>query len=266
VIGKPFIRAYARCLNNFNLSQDAFLDFLDELNIDFIGHVGFDYTRKAGNVIRAAGAFDPTGITKLVGSSVSMTASLGEIAYIKGPMSKKKWYLDGANREIFAPRGLKASIVGGKELRKILGVDAKFRLCAPLMTGWVVPSRDQLNKGQRAKCRVAGRIMYQLLQHAEDVVLDREANETLMVTGSLGQKKAAREVRNWQVGSEVQHELWRGEALALYERAKNAASEKERQKLLKKAAQADKEMIHAEKISWLVVQNLHGATNPLVTV
>jgi len=266
VIGKPFVRAYARCLDNFNLNQDAFLDFLDELNIDFIGHVGFEYTRKAGKAIHAAGSFDPTGITKLVGQGVSLTAQLGEIAYIKGPTSKKKWYIDGANREIFAPRGLKVSVVHSKELRRIMGVDAKFPLCAPLMTDWVVPTRDQLNKGQRAKCRVAGRIIYQLSQHVENIVLAREANDTLMVTGSLAQRKAARSVRNWQVGSEVQHEVWRGEALALYERAKTAVTEKQRQKLLKQAAQTDKEMINTEKISWLVIQNLDVGTNPLVTV
>jgi DNA-directed RNA polymerase beta' subunit len=122
-----------------------------------------------------------------------------------------------------------------------------------------------LLKGQRAKCRVAGRIIYHLLQYVEDVVLAKEANETLMVTGSIAQKKAAKHVRDWQVGSEVQHELWRGEALALYARAKNTGTEKERQKLLRRAAQVDKELIHVEKISWLVVQNL-DTINPIVAV
>lgn len=217
-------------------------------------------------MIRAAGAFDPTGITKLVGSSVKLSASLGSIAYVKGPVSKRHIFLSKANKEIFSPRGLKVSTVHGKALRKILGVDPKFPLCAPLMTSWVVPSREQLSKGQRAKIRVAGRIFNQLAQHAEDLVLVREANDTLIVTGTLGQRKAAKSVRDWQVASEVQHEIWRGEALALYERAKNAVTEKEKQKLLKKAAQVDKELVNVEKISWLVIQNLDGGTNPLVTV
>ena len=69
--------------------------------MDYVGHVGFEYTRKAGKVIHLAGSFDPTGVTKLVGK----TAELGEVAYIKGPMSKKKWYLNRANDDISSREG-----------------------------------------------------------------------------------------------------------------------------------------------------------------
>ena len=232
--------------------------------MDYIGHVGFDYTRTAGKVISLAGSFDPTGITKLVGSSMSLSADLGKIAYIKGPMSKKKWYLNHANDDIFKPRGLKASIMSGKELRQLLGVDPKFPLCAPLMTGWVVPNKEQLLKGQRAMCRVAARQIQQLLPYVHDVVLAREANDTLLTDSNLATRKAAKSVRDWQVGSEVQHELWRGQALALYAAAKSAATQKEKQKLEKKAKSMDKEPIHTEKISWLVICNADGMESAAV--
>lgn len=271
-IGKPFTRAYANILAQYSISQEAFLAFLDELNIDYIGHVGFEYTRKAGKVIHLAGNFDPTGITKMVGKTVSMTAELGEMAYIKGPMSKKKWYLNHANEDIFKPRGLKVSIMSGKEVRQLLRVEPKFPLCAPLMMGWVVPSKELLLKGQRSKCRVAARQICQLLPRVHDLVLACEANDALLTDSKLADRQAAKSVRNWQVGSEVQHELWRGQALSLYAAAKSAVTQKEKEKLEKKARALDKEPIHTEKIGWLVIWNADGvesaviAPNPGVTV
>ena len=222
-------------------------------------------------MIYFAGSFDPTGITKLVGKAVSLTAELGELAYIKGPMSKTKWYLNRANDDIFKPRGLKVFIMSGKELRRFLQVEPSFPLCAPLMTGWVVPNKEQLLKGQRAKCRVAARQIYQLLPRVHDLVLAREANDGLLTDSKLADRQAANSVRNWQVGSEVRHELWRGEALSLYAAAKNAVSQKEKEKLEKKARAMDKEPIHTERIGWLVIWNADGvestavAPNPGVT-
>ena len=226
--------------------------------MDYIGHVGFDYTRKAGKVINLAGNFDPTGITQAVGKTVSLTAELGQMAYIKGPMSKKKWYLNHANEDIFKPRRLKVSIMSGKELREFLRVEPNFPLCAPLMTSWVVPSKEQLQKGQRSSCRVAARQICQLLPRVHELVLAREANNALLTDSTLANQQAAKSVKNWQVGSEIQHELWRGEALSLYAAAMNAVTQNEKEKLLKKANAMDKELIHTERISWLVIWNADG--------
>jgi hypothetical protein len=256
VIGKPFIRAYANILAQYSMSQESFLAFLDELNINQIGHISFQYIRQAGTAIHLAGHLDPTGITKLVGSSVKLTASLSELAYVKGPFSKKNLFLNRANKDVFNPRGLKVCILSGKELRKLLGMDIKFPLCAPLMTDWVVPTKELLLKGQRSAVRVANRQMYQLLPRVHELTLAEESNEALLTDGSLGSRKAAQQVKNWQVRSEVEHQIWRGEALALYNSAEAAVTKKEKVKLEKKSKSRDKEFIHTQKINWLVICNL----------
>jgi len=236
--------------------------------MNYIAHVGFDYTRKAGAVINIAGNiagnFDPTGITSMVGKGVKLTAHLGEMAYVKGPMSKKKWYLNRANEDIFKPRGLKVSIMSGNELRKLLQVEPKFPLCAPLMSGWVVPSKEQLMKGQRSSCRVATRQICQLLPRVHELVLACEVNEALIIDLNFAKRQAARSLKKWQVGSEIQHELWRGEALSLYAAAVRAVTQKEKEKLEKKANAMDKERINAEKISWLVIWNADGVEPPAI--
>lgn len=256
IMCRPFTRCYAKILSSYNISEDEFLAFLDELNIEQVAHVGLDYTKKAGSVVKLAGHFDPTGITHLVGQTIHTSAVIGQAASVGGPMSKKKQFIAKANKDLFGPRGLRVSIVSGKELRTILGVDPKFPLCAPLMMSWVVPSREELKKGRRSKFRVADRILHQLLPYVEEVTLVKETNQSLLVTGSFAQKKAAKTVSTFQVDSEVQHQIWRGEALALYARAERVKSVMEKQKLNKKGDQMDKEWFHVEYIDWLVVQNL----------
>jgi len=200
-----------------------------------------------------AGAFDPTGITKLVSSTMTAGALMGEVAYVKGPKSKASRYLNHANKEIFEPRGLKVSIVSGKELRKLLGLDPTFKLCAPLTAGWEMSSKDP-----DPKCRVVTRQIYQLLPYVHDLVLASVANDEIALESSHSYRKAAESVRIFQNGSETHHQLERSEALRWLAAANSAVDPVDKEKLERKAKVTDKEVPRTERINWLVVWNADG--------
>ncbi|WPH03053.1 Hypothetical protein R9X50_00592700 [Acrodontium crateriforme] len=254
-VGVPYHRVYANILAQYEISQDRFLGFIDELNLELAGHVAFTYVKAIGQFTDTVGNFDPTNITSAVGKTLVLGTEVANLARIK---AKQKSILSEANQRLFNPVGLQASILSCKELRKMLGLYAKHPLTAPLMTNWTVPTKDALMAGQRAKCRTLGRIIYHLLPYAQDLTYCTEANDALTEEGSHARKEAARKVRTWQVQSEVQHELWRGQALDLYARAAQATSVKENEKWAKKAATMDKEAAHVKYISWLVIWNFDG--------
>ncbi|PYH95606.1 hypothetical protein BO71DRAFT_440160 [Aspergillus ellipticus CBS 707.79] len=242
-INIPLDRAYVGVCAEYGISQEVFLDFLDELNLLAGGHRGIMYMQKAGKAVHFAGHLDPTRFTALVGQCINLTAHLVHLAYIKGPWARR------------TPKHLQASILSGKQLRKLLGLDPKFPLCAPLNSGWTVPSKNDLMRGVRSWVRVPARQIYQLLEYVYDMHIASEANENWKEEKGWVRRHAARMVRNWQVVSEIQHEIWRGEALRLYDQAREAQDLKMKNKLAKKADKKDMEMKHTEKITWLVIQN-----------
>ncbi|GKZ38939.1 hypothetical protein AbraIFM66950_011544 [Aspergillus brasiliensis] len=255
LINLPFVRAYTDILLDYGITEETFLEFLDELNIIQAGHTALKYMQKASQAIRFAGHIDPTRITELVGQCSDLTARLIHMAYIKGPFARRTAYLNRANRMLFHPRHLEVSIVSGKQLRKILGLHPKFPLCASLCPLWTVPSKTDLVQGMRSTVRVPGRQLCQLIDYVYDLDLAAEAKKGWGHEQGKVRRDAAKVVRDWQVLSEVQHEIWRGEAIQLYEVAGQANDPKVRKKLLKKAGEMDKEVRHTEKITWLVVQN-----------
>ncbi|GKZ75560.1 hypothetical protein AnigIFM56816_000217 [Aspergillus niger] len=256
LINLPFVRAYTDILaTNYGISEEVFLEFIDELNIIQAGHTALKYMQKAGQAIHFADHIDPTKITALLGQCSDLTARLIHMAYIKGPFARRTAYLNRANRLLFHPKHLEVSIVTGKELRKILGLHPKFPLCASLCPLWTVPSKTDLVQGVRSRVRVPGRQLCQLIDYVYDLDLAAEAKRGWSQEKGKVRRDAAKVVRDWQVVSEVQHEIWRGEAIQLYEMAGQAADLKVRKKLLKKASEMDKEVRHTEKITWLVVQN-----------
>lgn len=258
-IGIPFQRCYAPVLADSDISCEDFLHFLDELNISMAGHVGLTYTRQAGNAVNWVGKFDPTGITGLIGSGISLTADLAQLAYIKGPLAKKQGLLKKANDTIFRPRGLHVSMMGGIKLKKTLGLPYSHALTAPLMTGWTVPTQQQLHSGQRSQVRTLGRIIYQLQWHVEDLVQCQEtSHDHSAEQQDIVRRKAAKSVRHWQVQSEIKHEMWRGEALQQYAQAKAEVNPMKQLVLAKMAALKDKETLHVKRISWLVIRNLYS--------
>lgn len=144
-----------------------------------------------------------------------------------------------------------------KQLRKELRLDPKHPLKAPLMTAWTVPTKKELCAGKRAECLPLSHIIYRLKDDIHDLTHTREANENWNTEKySRAKKKAAQIVRNWQVNSEVQHELWRGEALQIYGQAAKTTDPK-RKKLEKGEAAKDKEAQHIGNMPWLVIRNLY---------
>ncbi|KAJ7216053.1 hypothetical protein GGX14DRAFT_562489 [Mycena pura] len=87
------------------------LDFIDELNIKKCDNLAWNYWH-----------VDPTHITKAVGHIINDVGKLGAVISACGPRAKKVAYLRKANRELFAPKGLRARIVTAWELRERLEI------------------------------------------------------------------------------------------------------------------------------------------------
>jgi len=282
-LGLPFIRAYAECLSAYDISEENFATFIDELNLFNRGHAQtFKNVSRVGKAVHLAGHFDPTGITKLVGSGIQLTGQLGSWASIEGPLSRKKSYLETTNEALFHPRGLHVEVIDTAELRKRLNLSKDEPLTLPLNPNWVVPTADQLKAGQRCAPRAPHRILHALRDHVQPVKLLREGNPLANplapefsvndmffadapslddTTRKQQSSKNAREVRNIQVGTELIMQSARRDAVALL-RAANAVTgttEKEikmKLKLLRKAKEKDLEVHATKKMKWLFIANL----------
>lgn len=101
--GSPFLRAYPPWLAGYGVDRAAFLGFLDDLNRCAVISPPLRVLELAGNVV----SFVPLLTAQIVGSSVQAAALLAMYGVSKGRM---ELCLRAANREVFAPRGLKVEI------------------------------------------------------------------------------------------------------------------------------------------------------------
>ena len=233
-VGLPFIRGYAKHLGSvYDISAETFMDFIDELNILNRGHTAFGYVSGTGSAVHTVGHLDPTKITQLVGLSIKVAGLAGRWASVNGPFSRKKPFLELANKELFNPKGLRVSIVNSKELRHLLNLPPNAPLVVPLVDCWSVPPKADLLKGQRAIVRVPHRSILALVDHVSDIKLLREVSPGKQK--GRGRTKAALEVRRCLVGGEITFEIWRGQALEKLRQAQLATTEKSREKLLKQS-------------------------------
>lgn len=135
-LGSPFMRTYPPYLDNYGINRSHFLGFLDDLNRCAVASPPVQILGLAGNIV----GFVPLQTAQIVGASVNFAANVATFGVSKG---RTEMCLRAANRELFAPRGLKVEISKLDALAKIAGIpgvldpttgklDKKARILAPL--------------------------------------------------------------------------------------------------------------------------------------
>lgn len=135
-LGSPFMRAYPPHLENYGINRSHFLGFLDDLNRCAVASPPVQILGLAGNIV----GFVPLQTAQIVGTSVNFAANVATYGVSKG---RTEMCLRAANRELFAPRGLKVEIAKLDALAKIAGIpgvldpvtgklDKKASILAPL--------------------------------------------------------------------------------------------------------------------------------------
>lgn len=127
-LGSPFMRAYPPYLESYGVSRSNFLGFLDDLNRCAVASPPVQILGLAGNIV----SFVPLSTAQIVGTSVNFAAGVATYGVSKG---RTEMCLRAANRDLFAPRGLKAEIAKLDALAKIAGIP-----------GVVDPVTGKLNK------------------------------------------------------------------------------------------------------------------------
>ncbi|KAI0423643.1 hypothetical protein F5Y09DRAFT_326818 [Xylaria sp. FL1042] len=102
-LGSPFLRAYPRFLEAFQISRAEFLDVLDGLNRVAVQSPPLRALGLVGEVLGVV----PLSTAQIVGLALNSAATIGKVALSKGATEV---YLRKVNKEIFAPHGLKMEI------------------------------------------------------------------------------------------------------------------------------------------------------------
>ncbi|KAB2110980.1 hypothetical protein AG0111_0g799 [Alternaria gaisen] len=121
----PFIRAYSSDLRSFNILEKDFVAFLDNLSVAQAPPVPLQALDTAGHVVGIV----PHHWAVIAGTSMNMVAGIGTAATTRTRTSR---FLETANREYFAPRGLKVSIYKERQLAERLHYDLNMPPLAPL--------------------------------------------------------------------------------------------------------------------------------------
>ncbi|CAN9209584.1 unnamed protein product [Alternaria alternata] len=121
----PFIRAYSSDLRSFNIHEKDFVAFLDNLSVAQAPPVPLQALDTAGHVVGIV----PHHWAMIAGTSMNMVAGIGTAATTRTRTSR---FLETANREYFAPRGLKVSIYKERQLAERLHYDLNMPPLSPL--------------------------------------------------------------------------------------------------------------------------------------
>lgn len=101
--GSPFLRAYPPVLQNFNIPQESFLEFIDRFNRAAVASPPVQILGLAGNIVSMV----PLHTAQIVGGTINAASNFGSRAIAKG---HTEMVLRDANRDIFEPRGLKVQV------------------------------------------------------------------------------------------------------------------------------------------------------------
>ncbi|KAI1274863.1 hypothetical protein F5Y07DRAFT_371736 [Xylaria sp. FL0933] len=102
-LGSPFLRAYPRILEAFQIPREEFLNILDGLNRVAVQSPPI----KALGLVGDALGVVPLSTAQVVGLALNSAATIGKVALSKGATEV---YLRKVNKEIFAPHGLKMEV------------------------------------------------------------------------------------------------------------------------------------------------------------
>ncbi|RSL56236.1 hypothetical protein CEP54_008957 [Fusarium duplospermum] len=103
-LGSPFLRAFPPILEErYGIPPETFLRFLDDLNRATVASPPVQVLGLAGSVVSMV----PLQTAQIIGSSVNVAADLATFAVSK---SRSELCISKANRELFAPRGLRVEL------------------------------------------------------------------------------------------------------------------------------------------------------------
>lgn len=114
-LGSPFLRAYPPLLAQYGLAGEDFLTFLDDLNRVAVANPPVQILGLAGTIL----GFVPLHTAQLVGHVVKTAADVATYGISRG---RTEHCLREANRDVFAPRGLKVEIAKLDALAKLAGI------------------------------------------------------------------------------------------------------------------------------------------------
>ena len=112
-------------LQNYNISMPEFVAFIDNLNVISTASPPLQVVDLAGGIIGMV----PHHWAAIAGAAIQGTAKLGTYAVSKG---RTEAYMSEVNRKMFGPRGLKVSIVSTDATRALLKIPRTQPRLAPL--------------------------------------------------------------------------------------------------------------------------------------
>lgn len=114
-LGSPFLRAYPPSLAQFDISREVFLEFIDRLNRASVASPPVEALSLAGSIV----SFVPLPTAQIVGTVVNAAATATTIAISE---FRSDSILRQANRELFAPRGLRIYLAKLDAVAQIAGI------------------------------------------------------------------------------------------------------------------------------------------------
>ena len=123
--GQAFTRAWAPELYYHGISREAFLSFIDCLNVVSTANPPLQVLNLVGLIIGSV----PYHWAHIAGFAIQAAAQLGTAAVSKG---RTEMFLDKANAEFFAPRKLHVQIASSEAVTHVLHMPPGTPLVAPL--------------------------------------------------------------------------------------------------------------------------------------
>ncbi|KAJ7447929.1 hypothetical protein B0H11DRAFT_2248098 [Mycena galericulata] len=209
------------------ITKEGLLEFLDELNMKKRGNPIWQDIISIGDSLKQAGKIDRQARRRP-----------------HPPFGKDRGVELGANRELFGPKGLKASFMSAKQLRKHLGMAPSANLALPLEHRHIraVPTQEELINGKRSQLRSAHRQIFALDGRVTKADLAAETNISWRSETDSGRKWAGKGIHDWQLYTELNMEFSRGKAIKRREEALAEPTEAKKKKGLKAARKLDVEV------------------------
>ncbi|KAF6227709.1 hypothetical protein HO173_012039 [Letharia columbiana] len=268
-----FSRAWAPILAEHDVRPEDFLQFMDHLNVCKAASPPFQVLNLAGTVLGCT----PIPFAGLVGLGTSVAAGAGTYATARIRITR---YLEQANQEYFAPRGLLARIAKQNVLPQIVGQPENAPLLAPLprhaskSNGSITPPSLRDRRLQALGSHIA-RIEFCDLPtpQEEHNMLDKlSAKMTARKTKKQEEKIVKDSMKSQEEESKKKEKLMKEEAKIRQKmekaRFKGSGNEAKmegkmmevREKYDEKAGEGgEKEMKAAKKFLFVVVQNAQAA-------
>lgn len=280
-IALPFARCYAPNLRGHGVSEEEFIEFIDNLNIVTTANAPLQLLGIAGGIA----SFAPSAIAMAVGTAVQVGAKVGTAITSR---KRVKEYLDRANKQFFRPRRLVVHLIGTKDLMKVLGMPPN----SPLLSSFTSdPGNADLTVQERRLAALDGRISAVTFDvppptkpttilskmSAMQVKRDTAKSERRMMKGRRRQmKRARRDLRHGRVAAGADYSQADVDIAQIDRQIEmiNRSNESPRQKeqdvsrLLRQrdrlisggqpefSRRRDREQDAAQSMTWLLVQSL----------